>query len=191
MDHDDLLRMLRALQQERADAEHQLAGLQRRVEALRKTADGLEELIGSIVSVTKVSVTKDDGQPAVTETAETGRSDSQPPKTTAPGIQQSLTPQGRVAPPKGSSAALAVLKSAPERFWTVREVWDEQVKQGWAGGTKDSRAAVRVALVRLARRDPHVDRIDSPVSAYRWSSDLSSSNGASSSVPFTSAEEDV
>jgi hypothetical protein len=175
MDRDDLLRTLRALQQERADAERQLAGLQKRVEALRKTADGLEELIGPIAPVIE-----EDGPAVISEIAETGRSGSQPPSATAPAVQQSLTLQGRVAPPRGSSAALTVLRSVPEHFWTVREVWEEQVKQGWAEETKDGRAAVRVALARLARRDSHVDRIDSPVSAYRWSSYLPSSNGSSS-----------
>src|SRR5690348_10492491 len=47
VDRVDLARTLDELRMERSVAERQLAALQRRVDALRKAADGLEELLTS------------------------------------------------------------------------------------------------------------------------------------------------
>jgi hypothetical protein len=157
MDRAHMEEMLVDLRRERAEAEGQLVILQRRVDSLRKAAEGMEELLVSDPDLPDESVQR------VTE----------------PSYPTSR--QGTVGPkikePSGGSAATAVLSSDPTRFWTVREVWEEQVKRGWAPDTKDGRAAVRVALSRLQRRDPRVDRAEGPTPSYRWNPQLTQNNG--------------
>lgn len=166
MDRQDLLRTLNSLRSERTEAEHQLAMLQRRVDALRKAADGMEDLLAS-----------DEASPAwgnsatVQVSVETAVESDEP-------LVVLKSPHAHVKDPSGGQAALTVLKTDPSRFWTVREVWDDQVKRGWAADTKDARAAVRVALVRLAQRDPAVERLDGPTSAYRWTPSSPSHNAS-------------
>jgi hypothetical protein len=81
---------------------------------------------------------------------------------------------GARKPPVGKVAALEILKSDESRFWTVREVWDEQVRRGWAQprprGTKGNPPS-RLALMRLREDYPdNVARIDEPLMAFKWSS---------------------
>lgn len=63
---------------------------------------------------------------------------------------------------------MLVLKSDPTRYWTVREIWDEEVRRNWAEPTKDALAAVRVALRRLRDREGQVQVLNGPTYAYRW-----------------------
>jgi hypothetical protein len=150
VDPSDLARTLESLQQERTKAEHQLIALQRRVEALRKAADGMEELLSSEL---------DSAEPVPSAAkADAGETPADTPPR-----------QGQVNEPAGSTAAKTILKSDPARFWTVREVWDEQVRRGWANPSKDAFAAVRAALVRLYKRDaPEIERVNAPALAYRF-----------------------
>lgn len=81
---------------------------------------------------------------------------------------------GAEKPPKGKLAALEILKSDESRFWTVRQVWDEQVRRGWAEprprGAKGNPPS-RVALMRLQKDYPdNVVMIKTPLMAFRWSS---------------------
>jgi len=153
MDPEQLRRTLNDLRQERTEAENRLAALQRHVDAVRKAADGIEELLASepeSPTPSKVDVT-----------AELLR----PPKASV------TLPGGRTArgeKPTGGTAALIVLQSDATRYWTAREVWEEQVKLSWTEPTEDARAAVRVALRRLRKREPRVQFLDGPTYAYRW-----------------------
>jgi hypothetical protein len=89
-------------------------------------------------------------------------------------------PQGRAAePPRGKEAARQVLESDPSRFWTVREVHDEEVRRGWTEprtrGAKGNPPS-RIALDRLQKDYPqNVEVTDTPVLAYRWSPNPSQS----------------
>ena len=82
-------------------------------------------------------------------------------------------PRDRAAEPqRGKEAARQVLESDPSRFWTVREVHDEEVRRGWgeyrppgAPGNPPSRAA----LDRLQKEYPeNVEVQTDPALAYRW-----------------------
>lgn len=94
---------------------------------------------------------------------------------------QATAPAGR---PMGSTAAKQILQSDPDRAWTVREVWDEEVKRGWAKPSGESRDAVRIALKRLRDRDPRVQTAsDGLAYTYRWriespAGELALSNGS-------------
>jgi hypothetical protein len=85
-------------------------------------------------------------------------------------------------PPTGMNAARQVLQADTSRSWTVREVWDEQVRQGWVDPEEDGREAVRLALKRLREKDPQVQvkRDEKGLAfTYRWiSSELAPSNGS-------------
>jgi hypothetical protein len=151
MDHVQMERMLGDLRRERTEAEHQLVALQRRVDALRKAADGMEDLLAS-----DTEAPLEPSSPVV-----------EPPRP----ADASAPREPHIEKPAGGRAALSVLKLNPDRFWTVREVWEEEVKQGWIAETKDARAAVRVALTRLYKSDAAVDRLDGPTSSYRWTAD--------------------
>jgi hypothetical protein len=81
--------------------------------------------------------------------------------------------------PTGMNAAMQVLQGDTTRFWTVREVWDEQVRRGWAKPTEDGHEAVRKALVRLRKRDSCVQFVEGPTYTYRWvAEELAPSNGS-------------
>jgi hypothetical protein len=88
--------------------------------------------------------------------------------------------------PTGSNAASQILQGDTTRSWTTREVWAEQVRRGWAKPTDDARAAVRVALSRLCKREPRVQLAPGPTHAYRWlaelpANELAVSNGLAAS----------
>jgi hypothetical protein len=76
----------------------------------------------------------------------------------------------------------AILKRYPGEHRLLRLVWEEAVREGWAENSKDGRSAIRLALGRLAARDPYVSRIPSGNSyAFGWipagAADLAASNG--------------
>ena len=150
MDRIRLEQMLDDLRQERSETEQQVAALQVRLDALRKTADGIEELLTS--------------EPT-TEPATAPAESADAAGTLSGGAAGGRLP---VESPTGSPAAKIILQGTPGQFRTVREVWDEQATRGWVQRTKETRAAVRAALDRLHKRDPNVERITGPTLAYRW-----------------------
>lgn len=74
--------------------------------------------------------------------------------------------------PNGAEAARLVLESDTSRFWTVRDVHDEQVRRGWAAPRPRGAAGnppCRMALMRLHEQYPEsVQRTDSPFLAFKW-----------------------
>jgi hypothetical protein len=164
MDRDHLAQMLDDLRRERTETEHRVAILQQRLDALRKAADGIEELLKSEPDALAMPSNRA-AEPPVTVPAAGGEHSIQ------------------AAAPTGGPAILKVLRSDPDRFWTAREVWEEEVRLNWAKPTDAARAAVRVALKRLNNRDPQVQLLDGPVHAYRWiaaspAEDLALGNGS-------------
>lgn len=68
-----------------------------------------------------------------------------------------------------SQKAKAILQEKPGQYIILRDIWQAGVDRGWIEPTRDSRAAMRVGLHRLAARDDSVDRVDRPPTyAYRW-----------------------
>jgi len=173
MDRGHLEQMLNELRQERTEAEHQLAALQRRVDALRKAAEGIEDLLGSEPS-----------QPV--EANRTGDADTDTKPDTASTVPLAVPRTSSSIPtaePRGGDAARQVLRSAPGRYLTAREVWEEEVRQGWAEPTADGRAAVRVALKRLCARDQRVRLLAGPTHAYCWENGSTASAANNGSKP--------
>jgi hypothetical protein len=165
MDRDHLEQMLYDLRRERTETEHRVATLQQRLDALRKAADGIEELLKS--------------EPHALAVPTESRAAEPPEPVPAAGGEHSI----QAAAPTGGPAIRKVLRSDPDRYWTAREVWEEEVRRSWAKPTDAARAAVRVALKRLHNRDPQVELLDGPVHAYRWvaaspAEDLALGNGS-------------
>jgi hypothetical protein len=141
MAHERYEQMLRDLQQERAEAERQLAALQQRVDALRKATDGMEELLTSEREIPSQE------RPEV------------PPPPPLP-----------ITKPRTADGALIIIQSDLNRYWTVRDIWEAMVERGWAQDNKDARSAVRIALTRLSvKHAGELERVDAPPThAYRW-----------------------
>ncbi len=165
MDRTEVERMLAQLNAERE-------ALQSRLTTVTKAADGLQALL---------EIT-----PAPVELPARARSD-------AGHVEEALALEARdVRPavelpaeeqPKGMEAARRILESDTSKFWNVREVWDEQVKRGWAEprprGARGNPPA-RAALDRLIKQYPdNVKMIASPFLAYRWIAQPSSSPNGS------------
>ena len=142
MDRGHLEQMLDDLRLERAETEHRVATLQQRLDALRKAADGIEALLKSEPDALAM-----------------------PTPEPAPAARGEDSIKARAL--TGGPAILEILRSDPSRYWTAREIWDEEVRRNWAERTDTARAAVRVALRRLHTRDPQVQLLDGPVHAYR------------------------
>lgn len=146
MTHDRYAQVLRDLQQEREEAEHELAALQLRVDALREATEGIEKLVRSERNIP-----------------------SQAPPDARP-------PPPPAKPRSTGDGALVIIQSDTSRYWTVRQVWEEMVKREWAGDARDARDAVRIALVRLAKK--HVGQLErvpaGATFAYRWNGDTNS-----------------
>lgn len=166
MDRDELEHMLERVSHETTLAQHQLVALQQRLEALMATRDGLRSLLQTMTDV----------EVQAPSAVATGTA----PK---PSVSVTVTPtedleSGPGEKPTGSNAARQILQSDRTRFWTVRDVLAEEIRRGWAEPGK-KRDATRVALVRLRERFPRsVERVDTPVMAYRWHEDLPSPNGS-------------
>jgi len=129
------------IRSQRDETERQLALLKRRMDALQRMTDAAEELA------------------ALDAENELG-------PTEAP---HSSTP-GQASEPKSTGArALCILQAHQNEERLVRMVWDEMVGRGWAQNSKDGRAAVRVALLRLSNRHPEVTRVArGDTHAYMW-----------------------
>jgi len=159
MDRGHLEQMLKEMLAERSEAEHRLAALQKRVDALRRAAEGIDDLLSADPEVADETPDESGIEPA-TEAL---------PSPDAPSNAPSSGSSGPSAePPRGGEAARIVLRSTPGRFFTSREVWDEEVRRGWIEPTSEALAAVRIALKRLRERDTHVRFLDGPTHAYCW-----------------------
>lgn len=161
MDRVDFGRLLEQVAAEKTAAQHQLAALQERVNALAKTEEGLQALLAlPIEQGAELEV-------AATEAVGTASRPDQ-----AQPLQEVLgAPSQLSSAPAGMEAAKQVLQSDPSRFWSVRDVAAEEIRRGWAEPQgKKRNAPARIALVRLKERYPDlVDEITTPLLAYRWS----------------------
>jgi hypothetical protein len=181
MNRADLVRLLAQVNADKADVQNQVADLQGRLLALTKAADGLQALLDMTPAPREWAFVSDsDAGHAVAEVAQASEE------------ERALTAEGHSGwTPRGRQAARLILESDTSKFWSVRQVWDEQVKRGWAEprrrGAKGNPPA-RVALQRLHDHYPeHVQVITAPVLAYKWVPGPSSSpNGTGASH----AEED-
>jgi hypothetical protein len=73
------------------------------------------------------------------------------------------------APRTMAKMAKAILQERPGQYIVLRDIWQTAVDRGWIKATRDTRAAMRVALHRLAERDDSIERADRPPTyAYRW-----------------------
>jgi hypothetical protein len=123
----------------RAEVARQLAPLQRKDELLRQMAEIAKEW--------------DHLDGAVT--------------TAQAGIPDAGTKNG--VPVKMSQRAKIILQEKPGQYIILREIWQGAVDRGWIEPTRETRAAMRVALRRLAARDDSIESVDRPPTyAYRW-----------------------
>jgi hypothetical protein len=159
VDRAQFARLLEQVAAEKTAAQHQLAALQARVSALTKTEEGLQALLD--LTAESAAYTKTDFEAAhvIEESQQVAPTAGEPSRPTVP--------------PSGAQAAKLVLQSDQSRFWPVSEVWDEEVRRGWAEarprGTNKRNAPARIALMRLKERYPeNVEVISTPVLAYRW-----------------------
>lgn len=141
MDAGDRSFSISEIRKELARAEAELALQQRRVDALRKMAEGADEL-----ELTEREMSPD------------GAAEAPPPE------RPSLQDPGRTG-----ARARVIVQSDTSRDWTPRQVWEQMVARGWAEPTRDARSAVRVALNRLAEREERLTRTQAGLTyAYRW-----------------------
>lgn len=178
MDRAELEHLLEQVASERTAAQHQLAALQDRVTALTKTFEGLQALLDLTPESTEFVFKTGSDTARVAEAAHAAEAAQR--VTPAP-----EAPSRAIVTPVGMQAAKLVLQADMTKFWSVREVWDEEVRRGWAESlpNKKRNAPARIALVRLRERYPDsVEQIDAPVLAYRWSPKSSpSQNGSGAS----------
>jgi hypothetical protein len=128
--------------------ERRLAALQRRVDARRKMAEAAEEL-----------------EAAERELSADGTAESPPPAESSASVEQPSPSD----PKSTGKRAEMILRSEPTRAWNPHQMHDEMVERRWSEPTKDARAAVRVALTRLHKREPRITRTqDGMTYAYQW-----------------------
>jgi hypothetical protein len=165
VDRSEIERLLEQLSAERE-------ALQSRLATVTKAADGLQALLEMTPAPVDWPAVAGSGAGHVDETS----------RREVQGVM--LAPQlPSGEPPRGMEAARQVLESDTSRFWTVREVADEQVRRGWAEprerGAKGNPPA-RAALERLEHQyRENVRVIESPLKAYKWISQPSPSQNGS------------
>lgn len=179
MNRDELEHLLEQVDAEKTGVQNQLAALQGRLTALTKAADGLQALLEMTPAPKEWAFKADSDAGQATDAGEN--------VVRAPQSHMDEPPSG----PRGREAARLILQSDQSKFWTVRQVSDEQVRRGWTKprprGAKKN-APARVALTRLKERYPeNVEVIETPVLAYRWTSDPSRAS-VTSGNDFTPAE---
>lgn len=100
-----------------------------------------------------------------------------PPGTSVPVAPPTGAPAPAETGMSAAEAALKVLKLDKSRDWSVNDSHAEAIGRGWVPPTV-RRDAMKVALMRVHRRNPdHIERHDNPVS-YRWRDDPPSPNGS-------------
>lgn len=148
MNSDDRTFSLNEIRAQHDAAERQAALMQRRADALRKMAEAAEEL----------------------ERAE--REMASPEPAPAPEAAQAPEPTASPEPEKTGDRAVFILRKRAGQGINPREMKDEFVARGWSEDTEEARAAIRVALTRLARRNPRIERTESGYThTYRWIAD--------------------
>jgi hypothetical protein len=197
VDRAEIERLIAQVADETTDVQHRLVSLQARLAALMTTGDGLRALL-------QVTPEEIPGPPASGTVAnlDTGGSRVEPqvkvniaadevdtPEAESPAMADTITdPSASQAgdlddekPDGVRNTVLKILRGDPNKFWTVREVFEEEVRRGWAenvtGPKRD--ATVRMALTRLKSSDPRIERVNEPVVAYRWRTDSSASRNGS------------
>jgi hypothetical protein len=174
VDHTELKRLLEDIESENDAVQSQLAALQTRSSALAKTAEGIRALL----EMSPDSALRSAGVPmpasAVAAAAGTREAEYR-----APADQEKA--------PKGKGAAKLILESDPSRFWTVRDVHDEEVRRGWAEyrppGTPGNPPS-RAALQRLQEEYPdNVEVQITPVLAFKWTPETSRSLNGFGAAP--------
>ena len=178
MDHAELARLVEMVTAEKTAAQHHLSALQDRVTALTKTAEGLQALL-DLTPESAELVFKGDADTA--QAVEAARVVAE----TEPVTRAVEAPSRPMVKPNGVQAAKLILESDQSRFWSVRDVWDEEIRRGWAEPerVKGRNPPARIALVRLKQRYPeNVEVVNAPVLAYRWRPETSPSQNGSGSL---------
>jgi hypothetical protein len=185
MDRAELEHLLEQVNAEKATMQNQVAALQARLTALMKAADGIQALLEMTPAQPDLVLKADSDAGHVADAAVVREVERVVP----------LPQSSRVEVPKGKKAARLILESDQSKFWTVRQVWNEQVRRGWAEPRPRGRKGnppSRIALMRLQEDYPaNVEVIDAPVLAYRWTSGSSSSPNGSGVSHAEEAEEEL
>jgi hypothetical protein len=135
----ELIDRLRA---ELEDGEKQLHYWQRRVGALTKAVDALEELEEPNTSAPRSDSASD---PFPTSTPPPADDAKAPPTGTPP---QTKGDERQVGAPRGREAALLILQDQPEQWFSVRQAAEEYRRRGWLPQSSTALEAVRMGLVR-------------------------------------------
>lgn len=161
---------------ERAELEHLLeqvnaekAELESRLTVVARAADGLQALLEMTPAAPRWTSTADSGTGHAADAVSAGEA-----RRVAPARRRRAK-----GTPRGKEAVGLILQSDTSRQWTIREVWDEQVRRRWAEprprGAKGNLPS-RAALDRLKKDFPqNVEVTDTPVMAYQWIPDPSPS----------------
>lgn len=168
MDRAEIERLLGQLEAERQT-------LQSRLATVTKAADGLQALL---------EMTPGPSEWPSRAGSDAGQEDQAPEREPQEATPASEPPVGE--PPRGMEAVRLILQSDTSRYWNVKEVFDEQVRRGWAQprerGAKGNPPA-RAALERLKNQyREHVAVVDSPFLAYMWLPDSSPSPNGSGTL---------
>lgn len=178
MDRPELEHLLEQVGAEKAAVERQITVLQARLTALATTAGGVQALLETTPASAGWASAEGSGpgQASVTVASDGARQ--------APPSPRDI---GRKPTPKGKAAAKLILQSDTSRFWSVREVWGEIVRRGWAEPRQQGRKGnppARIALMRVQEDYPdNVLVTDSPVLSYKWTS-TPSTGGSGSAASF-------
>jgi hypothetical protein len=180
MDRAELTRLLKQVTAEKTDVWSRVAALQERLNALTKAEDGLQALLDMTPAPAEwaFKADRDAGHAAETSGVATGHA-------------VATSHDSAEATPKGKQAVKLILQSDTRRFWTVREMSDEQIRRGWEKprprGTKGNPPA-RLALPRLQEEFPdNVEMRTEPLIAYRWNPEPHPKPDATSENDFTPA----
>jgi hypothetical protein len=135
----ELIDRLRA---ELQDGEKQLHYWQRRVGALTKAVDALEDLEEPNTSAARPDSSSDSFP---TSTAPSADEVEVRPTETPP---EAKGDERQVGAPRGREAALLILQDQPERWFSVRQAAEEYRRRGWLPQSSTALEAVRMGLVR-------------------------------------------
>jgi hypothetical protein len=178
MDHGELSRLLGEFESENDGVLRQITALQSRSSALIRAADGIRALLEvapeSVGSASRLATVP------LPSSAAAVVADVREAENRVPADHEQV--------PKGKGAAKLVLESDTSRFWTVRDVHDEEVRRGWAeyrAPGASGNPPARAALQRLQEDHPdNVEVQEAPVLAYKWVPNrLPSINGSGASHP--------
>ena len=155
-----------------AQVDTQRTVVQEVMDALNKTSEGLRSLL-EMTPDRMSALFEPDARPVRAAQAAAN----------VPAKAQFVPSPNTTSGPKGKEAVRLILQSDKSRFWTIREVWDEQVRRGWSEPMprgKRRNPPSRAALSRLLDDFPNnVEVRTEPTLSYRWTDQPSSSlNGS-------------